>query len=338
MRSHNIPHLASPSYSTYVDEQLDVLKTPKESQFSMSSYISNLLTTTTSRYNSLRKTLLSDEADGDTEDDSHISRVLRAYYTEKGRPFPPWLPPDPKAPQPAPTQFVSSAGRQPGQPAMGRGGGLSDLWDSPQQQQQQQESVSLRRAAQGRGGGRGQQGRAGIVDSYPPTESARPLPSQRAGSYQSAVSQQSFVRPPAEPSPPPSSGSGGTAQERLKARLWGSGRSNSPTPSTAASTNSASPIQTPGVGQAGLRNAYERSNINTQPGRPSAPYPDDRSGYSAGGGQGTREQSPYMSANSPWSTSGDEYGGAYDSGGRSYGGPRAVGRERIGLPNAPKPR
>jgi hypothetical protein len=119
--------------------------------------------------------------------------------------------------------------------------------------------------------------------------------------------------------------------------LWGSGRSNSPTPSTATSTNSASPIQTPGVGQAGLRNAYERSNINAQPGRPSAPYPDDRSGYSAGGGQGTREQSPYMSANSPWSTGGGEYGGAYDSG-RSYGGPRAVGRERIGLPNGPRPR
>ncbi|OCL12439.1 hypothetical protein AOQ84DRAFT_386130 [Glonium stellatum] len=309
-----------------------------ESKFSMSSYISNLLTTTTSRYNSLRRTLLSDEADGDTEDDSHISRVLRAYYTEKGRPFPPWLPPDPKAPQLAPTQFVSSAGRQPGQPATGRGGGLSDLWDSPQQQQQQQEPTSLRRTAQGRGGGRGQQGRPGIVDSYPTAESARPLPSQRAGSYQSAVSQQSFTRPPTEPSPPPSSGSGGTAQERLKARLWGSGRSNSPTPRVATSTANTSPAQTPGIGQAGLRNPYERSNVNTQSSRPSAPYPDDRSGYSMGGGQGTREQSPYMSANSPWSTSGDEFSGAYDSGGRSYGGPRTGGRERIGLPNGPRPR
>ena len=61
----------------------------------MSSYLSNLLTTTTGRYNSLRRTLLSSEDDGDTEDDSHISRALRAYYTEKARPFPPWLPPDP---------------------------------------------------------------------------------------------------------------------------------------------------------------------------------------------------------------------------------------------------
>ena len=101
----------------------------------MSSYFSNLLTNTTSRYNSLRRTLLSDEADGDTEDDTHISRVLRSYYTEKGRPFPPWLPPDPKAPQQAPTVFVSSSGRQqPGAAQMGRGGGaLSDLWDAPSQ-------------------------------------------------------------------------------------------------------------------------------------------------------------------------------------------------------------
>ncbi|KAJ9641991.1 hypothetical protein H2199_005206 [Coniosporium tulheliwenetii] len=65
----------------------------------MSSYLTSLYTTTTSRYASLRRNLLSSEEDGDTEDDSHISRVLRAYYTEKGRPFPPWLPPDPKAPK-----------------------------------------------------------------------------------------------------------------------------------------------------------------------------------------------------------------------------------------------
>ncbi|OCK76749.1 hypothetical protein K432DRAFT_385190 [Lepidopterella palustris CBS 459.81] len=303
----------------------------------MSSYISNLLTTTTSRYNSLRRTLLSDEADGDTEDDSHISRVLRAYYTEKGRPFPPWLPPDPKAPQQAPTQFVSSVvGRQPGQPAMGRGGGLSDLWDPPQQQQQplQQEPVSLRRA-QGRGGGRGLQSRPGIVESYSePQAQGRPLPSQRAGSYQSA--HPSFGRPPAEPSPPASSGSGATAQERLKARLWGSGRSNSPTPSSGNN----SLAQTPSVAQAGMRNPYERSNSgnsNPSAGRPSAPYPDDRSGYTARGGAGRREQSPYTSVNSPWSNPDDGYGGgAYDSGG--YGGQRSGGRERVGLPSGPRPR
>src|SRR3954471_11041499 len=121
----------------------------------MSSYLNNLLTNTTSRYNNLRRQILSDEADGDTEDDSHISRVLRAYYTEKGRPFPQWLPPDPKAPQPAPAQFASSSGRQQGQaPQMaGGGGGLSDLWDTPQQQQPPQEPLSLRRGPGARGGG-----------------------------------------------------------------------------------------------------------------------------------------------------------------------------------------
>jgi hypothetical protein len=56
----------------------------------MSAYLNSLLTNTTSRYNNLRQKLLDSDADGDTEDDSHISRVLRAYYTEKGRPFPQW--------------------------------------------------------------------------------------------------------------------------------------------------------------------------------------------------------------------------------------------------------
>src|SRR3954449_4364510 len=124
----------------------------------MSAYLSNLLTTTTSRYNSLRRTLLSDEADGDTEDDSHISRVLRAYYTEKGRPFPQWLPPDPKAPQPPPPQPMylnnpAGAGAGRGAAPVGRGGALSDLWDPPAQggPSQQEESLSLRRGGRGPG-------------------------------------------------------------------------------------------------------------------------------------------------------------------------------------------
>ncbi|KAF2183814.1 hypothetical protein K469DRAFT_751237 [Zopfia rhizophila CBS 207.26] len=293
----------------------------------MSSYLSNLLTTTTSRYNSLRRTLLSDEADGDTEDDSHVSRVLRAYYTEKGRPFPPWLPPDPKAPQPAPTQFVSSSGRQPGQPQMGRGGGgLSDLWDAPQQPQQPQEPISLRRA-QGRGGGRFQ-GRPGMADSYSPEPQTqgRPLPSQRTGSYQSTSS---FGRP-AETSPPPSAGSGTTAQERLKARLWGSGRSTSPSQSAPSSTST-----TPALG---MQSPFERPS--GQGGRP--PYPDDRSsGYSAGGGGGRQQNSYNVSANAPWSGGDDPYGG----GGGGYGGGNAYGSQRpgggggrVGLPSGPRMR
>ena len=197
----------------------------------MSGYLSNLLTTTTSRYNNLRRTLLSNEEDGDTEDDSHVSRVLRAYYTEKGRPFPPWLPPDPNdrratTPQPATMQqsgyFASSArSSAAGRPAATPGGGLSDLWDpapspaaaAPTQPQ------SLRAARRPMGA---QQPSAGNTLAPP---QARPLPSQRAGSYQSTASQGG--RPGVEPSPPSSSGGGGTAQERLRARLWGAARTGS---------------------------------------------------------------------------------------------------------------
>lgn len=287
----------------------------------MSSYLNNLLTTTTSRYNSLRRQLLSDEADGDTEDDSHISRVLRAYYTEKGRPFPQWLPPDPKAPQPAPTQFVSSSGRQYGNmgpPQMGRGGGggaISDLWDAPAQPQQQ-EPVSLRRA-QGRGGG-GR--RPGMGESYSPEPQSqgRPLPSQRAGSYQSATSFR-----PSEPSPPPSAGSGATAQERLKARLWG--RSTSPAQG-AASSQAPSPAQS----ASSMRSPYERSGGGGGGGG-RAPYPDDRSsGYSGRSGQ----QSDYkMSANSPWSGNDDPYAPSYSAPPRP-----GAGGGRVGLPSGPRMR
>ncbi|KAI5292305.1 hypothetical protein KEM56_006336, partial [Ascosphaera pollenicola] len=52
----------------------------------------------------LQRTYFSGEADGDTEDDTHVCRVLRAYYIEKGQHFPSWLPPDPKAPPPVQQQ------------------------------------------------------------------------------------------------------------------------------------------------------------------------------------------------------------------------------------------
>lgn len=281
----------------------------------MSNYLNSLLTTTTSKYNTLRRQLLSDEADGDTEDDSHITRVLRAYYTEKGRPFPQWLPPDPKAPQAAPVQMVSSAGRgygnmgQQQQPAMGgRGGGLGDLWDSPSQAapQQQQEPMSLRRA-QGRGGGGL---RVGNTRSPEPQVQGRPLPSQRAGSQQSVGSFRSDM------APAQTGGSGTSAQDRLKARLWGSGKS---------STQSPSPSQSP----AG-RSPYEPPPARGGGGR--APYPDDRSsgGYSGGG----RQQDNYnMSSNSPWAGNDDPYGPSYNS-----APPQQPDRRRVGLPSGPRMR
>ena len=199
----------------------------------MSSYLSNLLTQTTSRYNSIRRTLLSNEDDGDTEDDSHISRVLRAYYTEKGRPFPPWLPPDPndrKAVTPQPymqtgsNYFNSTGGKSQYAPVQnmnqaGQRSSLSDLWDPPAQQPAAPMQPTSLRA--------GRRPMAPVPTSTSNTlaPQARPLPSQRAGSYQSVQSQAS-PRPSFEPAP--SSSSGGTAQDRLKARLWGGSRSASP--------------------------------------------------------------------------------------------------------------
>ncbi|KAH4271547.1 hypothetical protein HBI04_027290 [Parastagonospora nodorum] len=288
----------------------------------MSGLFSNILTNTTSRYQNLRQQLLNSEADGDTEDDSHISRVLRAYYTEKGRPFPQWLPPDPKAPQAAPTQFASSRQQGQMQPTGGRGGGLSDLWDAPQQQQQPQEPLSLRRGPGARGGGaRPLQGRPGMGNSLTPEPQSqgRPLPSQRAGSYQSSL-QGGYQ---ADASPPPSAGSGSTAQERLKARLWG--RSNSPAPSAASDAGS----------QSSRMGAYDRPA--PQGGR--APYQDERNNSygstgGGGGGGGRQQGSSSVSSNSPWTGNDDPYGPGYDRGPPQ----RGPAGGRVGLPSGPRMR
>lgn len=205
-----------------------------------SGSISNALS---SRLNSLRKAItLGDEKDDpDNEDCSHISDALRAYYTEKGRPFPAWLPPDPKAPQATPSRVVATS-QLPGQPpataAYGRGGGgLGDLWGDSGAAQPGAQTTSLRR---GRGGTAPplvpmHSAPSGPVSSstpplmhahsHSPTPTpsgslhpagARPLPSQRSGSSQSNTSRGSQDRPGA-----------GSAQERLRARLQG-GRSPSP--------------------------------------------------------------------------------------------------------------
>ncbi|KAM3423544.1 hypothetical protein BST61_g972 [Cercospora zeina] len=223
----------------------------------MSSYLSNLLTHTTSRYNSLRRTLLSSEDDGDTEDDTHICRVLRAHYTEKGRPFPPWLPPDPKEKKTAPQQYApqggygsyltSGGGKSPyGAPQQGGDRGsssLSDLWDPPSvgQSNATAQPQSLRNAR--RPLSNNQPAAASSTNLVPPQ--ARPLPSQRAGSYQTTASQQPGSRPGSavDPSPPTSSygaPSAGSAQDRLKARLWGAKSNPNPSASPASGAGGAS--------------------------------------------------------------------------------------------------
>ncbi|KAG8625787.1 hypothetical protein KVT40_006188 [Elsinoe batatas] len=227
----------------------------------MSGYLSNLLTSTTDRYNSLRRNLLTSEGDGDTEDDSHICRVLRAYYTEKTHTLPDWLPPDPKKvvapPPPPPSQssigssyanlWNSSAPAQQQAPMLSTSANnsrsaLSDLWDPPAQAQPGRVASPVSLRGQGRQPLGGSSGGGHLA----PQANVRPLPSQRAGSYQS---QQLGGRREGVGSPQfgssaggggagmglqsgsGSQGAGGTAQERLKARLWGQaggGRAASP--------------------------------------------------------------------------------------------------------------
>ncbi|OAA71515.1 hypothetical protein ISF_02066 [Cordyceps fumosorosea ARSEF 2679] len=177
----------------------------------MASWYTSFVTKTSSQISSLRSTYLSTDADGDTVDDTHACRVLRNYYADKGRPLPPWLPADPKAAQPPPAALYT-------QPQLGsrygggNGGGvpasssLASLWDNNNggAGQPQQQPQSLRA---GRGGASmPQPGREEVA--------ARPLPSQRTGSYQSVGSQSGAV--------------GATAQDRLKKKLWGPARAASP--------------------------------------------------------------------------------------------------------------
>ncbi|KAL8992971.1 MAG: hypothetical protein Q9169_006693 [Polycauliona sp. 2 TL-2023] len=211
----------------------------------MSAYIpslTSLVSTTTSRYTSAlrqRITTTSSENDDlyiDDPDSSHVSRVLRAYYKEQQKPLPAWLGVDPRDREKAQEAgggaggylgslrqraAAASGGSNQGssQPSRGSGGGLGEIWGDAGPQQQQQPEGSLRRApgaGASLGGGRIAARRAvgssgsletGAVGGA--TSGARPLPSQRAGSYQNIGG---------------ASGApvgGGSAQDRLRARLAG---------------------------------------------------------------------------------------------------------------------
>jgi len=237
---------------------------------SATSTFSNLLTNTTSKYTTLRRQLLplsSDERDGDTEDDTHVCRVLRAYYTEKSKPFPGWLPPDPRRPiSGGGGGAVNSGGSgwsgSSLRPEMGAsrptsgGRGLSDLFgpaSTTQGSLRRSEGSALRVSGAGAANPQSQQylqqaqsqgGRpppSGMPnanylspDSAAGPTGARPLPSQRDGSYQSLRLGRQVT-----PVSPRSSGEyggtgqqqqqqqqpqapvGNTAQDRLKAKLYG---------------------------------------------------------------------------------------------------------------------
>ncbi|BDD61757.1 hypothetical protein MPDQ_001694 [Monascus purpureus] len=194
------------------------------SSITTSSAISNLGT----RLNSLRRAITSGEEsdDSDNEDCSHVSNVLRAYYVEKGRPFPPWLPPDPKGHSQTPARMIATSqlpqggyGQSPTATSFGRSGGLSDLWgdsgSSPQAPAAQTSSLRRGRAPASSGQLSVSPGSSGRLSPRGPSPAAsRPLPSQRAGSFQSVPSHRTSMD------------GGPSAQERLRARLQG-GRSGS---------------------------------------------------------------------------------------------------------------
>ncbi|PON24133.1 hypothetical protein TGAM01_v207144 [Trichoderma gamsii] len=275
----------------------------------MSSWYSNLVTKTSSQISNLRSTLLSSEADGDTEDDTHVCRVLRNYYTEKGRSFPNWLPPDPRAPPPQMTQAVYAqpqvgsryGGLGGSQQAGGSGGGgLSSLWDNGPAQQQQQPQVpqSLRagRPATTQPGG---SSREEILRSQAP----------RSGSYSG----------PGGPAP-----AAGSAQDRLKQRLWG-------TRTTSPSSQGSGPFQPPpnGGSAGGGGGGHQSQGSYEDRFAPGGSYDNARGGGGGGSGGGGAYQ-PFVGSNAPWSSDG------YSGGGGGGGGGAANGVRRKGLPSGPR--
>ncbi|CAK7263589.1 hypothetical protein SEPCBS119000_000567 [Sporothrix epigloea] len=303
----------------------------------MAAWYSNILTNTTSRISNLRSTLLGGDADGDTEDDTHVCRVLRAYYTEKGRGFPQWLPPDPKAPAP-PVATVVPTGSGVGSRYGGSGlagtaqqpSTLSSLWDNGG-------GNSARPAAAGPGASLRQTARVGghqsrlspftNRNSDPPTQAyqstggVRPLPSQRMGSYQSTQSATGEVdRHSAVGGGAPM----GSAQDKLR-NLFGSGSSN------ASGSRSNSPAQTAqyggGGGGSGGGAQYNRTGATPAGGT-----------YGGGGGSGNHDGRSFVAANAPWASDEYEYaqyGG--NSGGRQTGGTPG-GPRRVGGPSGPRAR
>ncbi|KOS21354.1 hypothetical protein ESCO_006756 [Escovopsis weberi] len=305
----------------------------------MTSWYSNLLTKTSSQISSLKSTLLSSEADGDTEDDTHVCRVLRDFYAEKGRPSPPWLPPDPRggpngpgqaAPQALYAQSQIGGQRFPGQHPQQQGpgaAGFGSLWDNSGNNHDHNNNnnnnnngghnnfhgaaghVSNGGAGAGMGPGApggpgGPPAAGGLAGKRPPqlqvqTQSLRaggarnggmlsPIapPAQRAGSYPNPGNQT------------PTFG-GGTAQDRLRQRLWGGARTTSP----------------------------------SAQGGPFQPPPSPGAQHGGGGGGGGGDGGAYMGANAPWSTTGDDYFGSAAGGGGGGGGGAS---RRQGLANGPR--
>jgi len=302
------------------------------------SWYSNLLTNASTNITKLQRNYFGGENDGDTEDDTHVCRVLRSYYTEKGQPFPGWLPADPKAPPPVQPVFTTQSqigsrygGLGNNTYQQGGGGGttssgkLGSLWDNSNNNQQSQ-PASLRQGRPSPFANRGVSpagGRSGGREE--PAQAARPspLPSQRSGSYQQ---QQSGSYGRNDGGAPPVGSTGGTAQDKLKQRLWGGAKTTSPA--------NGGPFQPPAPQQ-----SSRRGNGGSGGGRSN--YEDRFAPADAYGG---RNDQPVMSANAPWAGGDMDYysgGPEYGGGGGGSGGQRSGGLPsgpKRGLPSGPRMR
>ncbi|KAK3995088.1 Sec1-binding region of Mso1-domain-containing protein [Cladorrhinum sp. PSN332] len=287
----------------------------------MASWYNSIVSTASSNITKLQRTYFAGETDGDTEDDTHVCRVLRNYYvTEKGQALPKWLPPDPKAPPPAQPVLANPQqnSRYGNFNSQQQGGGqLSSLWDNGggrgQQQQQQQGGYNAgnRNPFAASGGGQPDP-RQGIPQSL------------RAGSYQSASGRVEGVSSPTQSAN--GAQTGVSAQEKLKQRFFGGARTTSP--------NSGGPFQPPAQQQAP---APQQSTGGGS--RWGASWGAGQGAAANESGYGRRNDQPVMSANAPWADGGFDYpaggGGGGGGGGRSYGLPSGP---RGGLPSGPRPR
>lgn len=271
------------------------------------SYFSNILTATKSHYQSIRG---EGESDGDTEDDSHISRSLRTYYLEQARPIPDWL-----GGGPPPAQSLrgtAAGGKGRGGPPPNVNASLSDIWDNPGQQGQQFQNNPVTRP---RFGSQNQQRPNLFPDEGPP------LPQQQ---------QQQEA---------PGAGKALTsAQQRIKERLWG-GRTASPPPGQAGAPKAPPPpmsVQMPGE-------QYFMGNAPPPAGVPRSRSPAGHGpGPGPGPAQGGSRGKPLVSAGMPWDGNySDGFEGApgvpgYYGGGGGGGGnlrkPPGGGGGRVGLP------
>lgn len=250
------------------------------------SWYSNIASRVNNSVSSLSRNLLNSEADGDTDDDTHVCRVLRQYYTEKGTGFPQWLPPDPKAPPPVAVQQPPAMNSRYGAGSLQTSqsaGGLSSLWDKNR-------GASASPAAAAAPGPR---------NPFAPRNAVTPDPAAGGGPMRppmpgSAVRNGSYSSAPAP----------GSIQDRLKGRLGGGARTVSP-------GNTGSPFAPPPAAPArGGSGDYD-------------PYRAGSGGYGGDGGGGGRNN-PYASAGGDAGAAGGVAPSRYGGGGLPSG-PRRMG-------------